>query len=325
MQPRDIDRADARPQRRRMESPSIELCPEITRDNAFAMMDWLRDEEVTRYLADSRSVSRDIAQVVSRVNLPTLTHLFNRGGRFFMVHDAGKVPVGFVRLVRQGADYEMVMVIGDRDKWGRKLGTSTLHQSLRLAFIELRAESLIARIHPANLWSLRAFRNCGFVEQAGSGTLLTFRLTRDCYFARSRSGAAARPDIRITRIDKARLQQLITAAQGRREAEDPMLRMLEVEVERAIVLPPQQVPADVVTMNSKARLRLNDQVAEVALVYPEHADRASQSVSVLSPLGTAVLGFREGDVIDWPGAEGHLTIHIEKVLYQPEAAGHFHL
>jgi regulator of nucleoside diphosphate kinase len=48
-------------------------------------------------------------------------------------------------------------------------------------------------------------------------------------------------------------------------------------------------------------------------------------VSVFSPVGTAILGFREGDRIHWPGTDGHISIEIEKVLYQPEAAGDFHL
>lgn len=308
-----------------MNKPSILLSPEITRDNAFAMMDWLKDEEVTRYLADSRNVSRDIEQVVNRVNLPTLTHLFNQGGRFYMVCDERNVPIGFVRLVRKGVDYEMVMVIGERNNWGRKLGTSTLHQSLKTAFLELRAEKLIARIHPGNLWSIRAFRNCGFQLESETGALMTFTLTQDRYLALSRNIPAAAADIFISLIDKDRLQKLIAAARKRDDADEQALKSLAMELDRAIALPPQQVAGDVITMNSRARLRLNDEPTEVALVYPEHADDRAQNISVFSPVGTAVLGFREGDLVDWRTPEGDLTIHIEKVLYQPEAAGDFHL
>lgn len=308
-----------------MDRPLVRLSPEITRENAFTMMDWLKDAEVTRYLRDSRDVARDIERVVSRVQLPTLTHLFNRGGRFFMVLDQRDVPVGFVRLVGTGADYELVIAIGERHNWGRKLGTSALQQSLKMAFLELRAGSLMARIHPGNQWSVRAFRNCGFELQGEDPALLTFMLTRERYLALSRAAPVTVPEVRITQVDRNRLWKLIVAARKRGNADPQALKSLVAEIDRAIVLPSRQVSPDVITMNSRARLRLNDEPAEIALVYPTLADDRARRVSVISPVGTAVLGFREGDHVDWRGAGGQLKIEIEKVLYQPEAAGDFHL
>ena len=134
-----------------MNTPFVSLCPEITRTNALTLMDWLEDEEVTRFLSDSCNVSRLIEQVIGRVQLPILTHLFNQGGRFFMAYDRHDVPVGFVRLVKMGPDCEMVLVIGDRDNWGRKLGASAIREGMKLAFFEMRAERLIAKIHPENV------------------------------------------------------------------------------------------------------------------------------------------------------------------------------
>lgn len=308
-----------------MSAPVVYLVPEVTRADALAMMDWLKDEEVTRYLSDSRHVSRDIEQVFYRVQLPTLTHLFNRGGRFLMACDERKVPIGFVRLVNRGEDYELVLVIGERHKWGRRLGTSVLHQALRLAFRELRAGKLIARIHPENLRSIRAFRNCGFQLEHESPALMTFSLARGRYFALSGNLAAAVSDIHITEADSNRLRRLITAARDRDDADERELESLAFEIERAIILPSQQVSRDVVTMNSRARLRLNEETTEISLVYPRHADGSSENVSVFSPLGTAILGFKEGDLIDWGDPDDRLRIRIEKVLYQPEAAGDFHL
>lgn len=124
----------------KMTKPFISLCPEITRADAFNLMDWLEDEHVTRYLSDSRHVSRFIEQVVGRVQLPILTHLFNQGGRFFMAYDRDDVPVGFVRLVKMGRDCEMVLVIGNRENWGRKLGASAIREGMKLAFFDMRAE-----------------------------------------------------------------------------------------------------------------------------------------------------------------------------------------
>ena len=59
-----------------------------------------------------------IEQAIHRTSLPVLTPLFNRNGRFFMVYGKHNVPIGFVRLVKD-SDYEIVIVIGDRKKWGR--------------------------------------------------------------------------------------------------------------------------------------------------------------------------------------------------------------
>ncbi|RZA33202.1 MAG: GNAT family N-acetyltransferase, partial [Lysobacteraceae bacterium] len=70
-----------------MNRPFVSLCPEITRADALILIDWLEDECVTRHLSDSRHVSRFVEQVIGRVQLPILTHLFNQGGRFFMAHD----------------------------------------------------------------------------------------------------------------------------------------------------------------------------------------------------------------------------------------------
>ena len=100
---------------------------------------------------------------------------------------------------------------------------------------------------------------------------------------------------------------------------------LEHEIERAIVVEPRHVARDVVTMNSRALLQLDDEEIEVALVYPEDADSSTGKHSVCSDIGAAILGYQEGDAIDWRIADRTRRIEIRKVLYQPEAAGHFHL
>ena len=78
-------------------------------------------------------------------------------------------------------------------------------------------------------------------------------------------------------------------------------------------------------MNSKALLRLDDEEVEVALVYPEDADDGAGKLSVCSGIGTAILGYKEGDSFSWRMPNRTCHIRIGKVLYQPEAAGDFHL
>ena len=303
-----------------MTKPFISLCPEITRADALNLMDWLEDEQVTRYLSDSRHVSRFIEQVVGRVQLPILTHLFNQGGRFFMAYDRRDVPVGFVRLVKSGSDCEMVLAIGNRDNWGRKLGVSTIRESMKLAFFDMRAERLIAKIHAENTRSVKAFEHCGFLLSSQTPTLKSFALTSDSYLQLLReSPADYATDLHITEIDKARLTSLLAFERS------PDIFELEHEIERAIVVDPRQVAQDVVTMNSRALVQLDDEDVEVSLVYPEDADDSAGKLSICSGIGTAILGYKEGDAFDWRLNGRTRHIRIGKVLYQPEAAGDFHL
>jgi regulator of nucleoside diphosphate kinase len=300
--------------------PFVSLCPEITRSHALTLMDGLEDESVTRHLSDSRHVSRFIEQVIGHVHLPVLTHLFNQGGRFFMVNDRDDVPVGFVRLVTSGPDCEMVLVIGQPAHWGRRLGASAIRAATKIAFFAMRASKLIARIHPDNERSLKLFQRCGFVLERQSPALRCFAMTAQRYLRNLReSRAGDADDICITEIDQTRLRKLV--------AFDPASSVFELEheIERALVVEPRQVPRDVVTMNSRALLQLDDEEVEVALVYPEDADGRAGKLSVCSGTGTAILGYREGDAFEWRIPHRTCRIRIGKVLYQPEAAGDFHL
>ncbi|AJP56852.1 GNAT family N-acetyltransferase [Pandoraea vervacti] len=302
-----------------MSEPFISLCPEITRANAFHLIDWLEDESVVRYLSDSRHVSRSIEQVVQRVQLPILTHVFNQGGRFFMAYDRHDEPVGFVRLVRTGQDCEIVLVIGNRDNWGRKLGASALREGMKFAFFDMRAEKLIARIHTENARSLGTFLRCGFVLERETSAMKSFAMTSERYLQRLRAGRmGASSEIYITEIDQTRLRRLVALEPG------PDTVDLAHEIERAVVVDSRQVDGDVVTMNSRARLRLDDDAMEVDLVYPDDADGSADKLSVFSDVGSAILGYREGDAIDWRIHHRTRRIRVEKVLYQPEAAGDFH-
>ncbi len=304
----------------KMNKPFISLCPEITRAHALTLMDWLEDERVTCYLSDSRHVSRSIEQAIDRTQLPILTHLFNRGGRFFMAYDRHDAPVGFVRLIKTGSNCEIVLAIGDSAKWGQNLGARTIREGMKLAFLDMRAEKLIAKIHPDNVRSLKAFLRSGFLLESETPTLKAFSMTAGRYLKRLREGAVAdATGIYITEIDKARLESLIALEQG------PAVVELEHELERAIVVKPQQVACNVVTMNSRTLLQLDDEEIEVALVYPEDADSSVGKHSVCSNIGAAILGYQEGDAIDWRISDRTRRIEIRKVLYQPEAAGDFHL
>ena len=98
---------------------------------------------------------------------------------------------------------------------------------------------------------------------------------------------------------------------------------LEHELERATSVAPEDVPPDVITMNSTARLRDldTDETIDYTVVYPRDADANAQRISVLAPIGTALLGFRAGDTVEWPIPAGRIRLQVEAVTFQPERAG----
>ena len=101
--------------------------------------------------------------------------------------------------------------------------------------------------------------------------------------------------------------------------------LLRQKLEDARRVAPSKVGANVVTMGSTARLRELDSGDRwtFTLSFPPEANIDEDRISVLSPVGTAMIGCRVGDVVDWPVPSGIVRIRIEKVLYQPEAAGVF--
>ncbi|MDD5644447.1 MAG: nucleoside diphosphate kinase regulator [bacterium] len=133
--------------------------------------------------------------------------------------------------------------------------------------------------------------------------------------------------IYITEFDKARLNELISVAEefGGHDRKD--LQSLAGELAQAEVVSPRDVPPDVVTMNSKVILCDIDTREKMTyvLVFPKDADIDKGNISILAPVGTAILGYAMGDIIEWPVPAGIRRIRIEKIIYQPEAAGDFHL
>lgn len=129
--------------------------------------------------------------------------------------------------------------------------------------------------------------------------------------------------IYITQQDMNRLRALIESMKSSRED----LKLLGTELEQAKVVAPSEIPADVITMNSKAVVRdLNDdEVMTYTLVFPGKANVDEGLISVLAPVGTAMLGHRVGDEFEWHVPAGAIRLRVEKVLYQPEAAGHYNL
>lgn len=127
------------------------------------------------------------------------------------------------------------------------------------------------------------------------------------------------PNIVITALDLERLERVMAAY-----ASD-QTEQLDAELARARVVEPTDVPEDVVTMNSDV---IYQDVAtgaqrSVRVVYPEEADVERGRISVLAPLGHALLGLRVGQEIEWRMPRGMRHLRIVAVPYQPEASGDY--
>ena len=135
-------------------------------------------------------------------------------------------------------------------------------------------------------------------------------------------------NIYITKPDYERLTKLIEIAREREgDANREYLDRLEEELNRAEVVQQQDIPADVITMRSTVRVKDLDTSEEIIyrLVFPTEANYDEGRISVLAPIGTAMLGYRRGDVIDWQVPSGVRRLSVEEVLYQPESKGEYHL
>lgn len=123
------------------------------------------------------------------------------------------------------------------------------------------------------------------------------------------------PALRISRPDHERLRLLVEAMGNTRPQLRESLLPLRRELERAEVLAPADVPPSVVKMGSRIEIedRETGAVDTYTLVYPEDADAAIGKISVLAPIGMAVIGFAEGDTFEWKTPGGLRRLLIRKV------------
>ncbi|HLT89450.1 MAG TPA: nucleoside diphosphate kinase regulator [Woeseiaceae bacterium] len=132
------------------------------------------------------------------------------------------------------------------------------------------------------------------------------------------------PHIIVSERDAERLEALLEKLPS---GSFPGKAALEAELERAELVPPEEVPPDVVTMNSTIRFRVasTDEEFTLRLVYPKDVDDSGGTISILAPVGSALLGLKQGDEIEWPKpGGGTIRVQLVEIVYQPERAGEFH-
>lgn len=124
----------------------------------------------------------------------------------------------------------------------------------------------------------------------------------------------------VTEVDARKLRELLVRQSEASFHDREHLQVLKSELERARVVVLEETPADVVTMNSQIGvldLETGEQ-SDYTLVFPLEADVSAKRISVLAPLGTALLGFRDGDIVEWMMPGGMRRLRIERV-HQPIA------
>jgi regulator of nucleoside diphosphate kinase len=126
--------------------------------------------------------------------------------------------------------------------------------------------------------------------------------------------------IHVTSRDLQRLRHVIGSAANESALNRQHLEMLSGKLDRAVIIDDENIPPDVIRMRTHVRVRdsRSRQSEDYTLVYPWEADVHLNLISVLAPLGTALLGYREGDRIDWQLPGGARELHVEKILRHSE-------
>ncbi len=133
--------------------------------------------------------------------------------------------------------------------------------------------------------------------------------------------------IHITKYDMDRLTELIDGLRLSPKTNQANLDLLEKELYRAVLVDPPNIPRDVITMNSKVIISDTEsgEKTTYTLVFPSAANISENKLSIMAPLGMALLGYRTGDIIEWPVPSGVRKLKVDEIIYQPEAAGDYHL
>lgn len=133
-----------------------------------------------------------------------------------------------------------------------------------------------------------------------------------------------KPNVIMSTLDADRLEKILDTLPP---SSAKIADNLEAELARADLVEPSAVPPTVVTMNSTVRFKVESSSDEfcMTLVYPKDVDASGSKISILAPIGSAMIGLSEGDTMEWPKpGVGVLKVRIEEITYQPERAGDYH-
>ena len=121
-------------------------------------------------------------------------------------------------------------------------------------------------------------------------------------------------EIYIIKSDKEKLLQIINKAISQELKSEASLKELETEINRAKVIEQEELSYRFIKMNSKVIMTVDQDEEELTLVYPNEADIKKNKISILSPIGTAILGYKEGSSVEWKVPNGIVHIHIHNII-----------
>jgi len=129
----------------------------------------------------------------------------------------------------------------------------------------------------------------------------------------------------ISRLDYFRILKCINDAIQLNLTSSLDLKKLLNEINSAEIVNPNDMPSNVVTMNSIVKMTFltNNKQTQIQIVYPENANYKENKISILSPIATALIGYQVGDIIEWLVPSGVTKMKIDEIIFQPEAAGEF--
>ena len=175
---------------------------------------------------------------------------------------------------------------------------------------------MIAKILKDNKRSIRAFVRAGFHLAKEDGNTKTYTITMEQFLEWLKGAAVMQKEIYITEVDRERLKRILSEALNSGKASEQAITKLEHEISKAVVVNPHQIPKDIITMNSRAVLHLDDEDMEVSLVYPE-GPIEQRFPSILSPIGTAILGYAENDM-SVAGSSGVMKFRSKRFCISPK-------
>lgn len=129
----------------------------------------------------------------------------------------------------------------------------------------------------------------------------------------------------MSRVDYARIKKCINDARQLKSISITEAEKLMEELNSATIVEPEDMPSDVVTMNSIIKMSFPniDKHVQFQIVYPNQANVKENKISIFSPIATALIGYKIGDEIEWLVPGGLTKIKIVEIIYQPEAAGDY--
>jgi len=164
-----------------VEINSIVLSPEVYRSDAEKIADWLSDEEIVRYLNEDNKARENLINVIDRINMPILTHLFNNNCRFFTIKNPYGT-IGFLRLIPKGETIEIVIAVGEKELWGKGIGHNAVMEALKTAFFEMRTEKVVAKIKKDNKRSQNLAKGIGFREIKKLEKEVEYHITKEIFW-----------------------------------------------------------------------------------------------------------------------------------------------